>query len=304
MDLSRRRMSRGRQASTFSQMRLVDTNELQSRLEERILTWRIRVEDVVHTASSVLAFGRRDEQPVVLKLVNAPGNEWRSGQVVDAFSGCGVVRALEYADGAVLLEQILPGKSLGGESIPDHEATAIIADVIARMSPGPPPTTAVTIESWGQGFERYRARGAEEIPRPLVEAAQRCFKELCASQATPRLLHGDLHHHNVLLDAQRGWLAIDPKGVVGELAYEVGAALRNPYERPDLFTVPALIMRRVDCFASRLRLEGGRILAWAFAQAVLAAIWEWEDDGVLSKGTGWIAFANAVRPMLDGTRWA
>ena len=42
------------------------------------------------------------------------------------------------------------------------------------------------------------------------------------------LLHGDLQHYNVLLDKDRGWVAIDPKGVVGELEYEVGALLRNP----------------------------------------------------------------------------
>jgi streptomycin 6-kinase len=64
--------------------------------------------------------------------------------------------------------------------------------------------------------------------------------------------------------------AIDPKGVVGELAYETGAALRNPCDRPELFAAPATIPRQVDCFACVLRLDGRRILAWAFAQAILA----------------------------------
>ena len=56
-------------------------------------------------------------------------------------------------------------------------------------------------------------------------------------------------HQNALLDAQRGWLAIDPKGVVGELAYEVGAELRNPIARPELFAAPAVIARRAEHFA-------------------------------------------------------
>ena len=124
--------------------------------------------------------------------------------------------------------------------------------------------------------------------------------ELCSSQTSPRLLHGDLHAGNILLDSQRGWVAIDPKGVVGELAYEVGAAIRNPCETPDLFAAPATIVERVDCFARVLRLDRRRILGWAFAQAILSAIWELEDEGAIAAGAGWIALANAVRPMLEG----
>jgi len=281
-------------------MNEVNANELRSRLDERVVMWRVHVEEIVYTASSAIAFGHRDHRPVVLKVVKSHGDEWLSGQVVDAFAGRGVVRALEYAEGAVLLERLLPGKPLANEAIPDDEATAIIAGVIDRMSPGPHPNTAPTVESWGTGFERYTVRGGQVIPTSLVEEARRTYVELCASQTAARLLHGDLHHHNVLLDARQGWLAIDPKGVVGEPAYEVGAALRNPCERPELFAAPATIVKRVDCFARVLRLDGGRILAWAFAQAILAAIWELEDDGVLNAGAGWLAFANTVRPMLQG----
>lgn len=234
----------------------------------------------------------------MLKVVTCPGDECLSGRVVDAFGSRGVVRALEHADGAVLLERLLPGESLANGAIPDDKATAIIADVIDRMSPGPPPGTVPAVESWGKHFERYLDDGTPAIPRSLVEAAHKTYMELCASQQVTRLLHGDLHHQNVLLDSQRGWLAIDPKGVAGELAYEVGAMLRNPCEQPELFAAPATIMKRVDCFERVLRLDKGRILAWAFAQAVLATIWELEDDGVLSAGAGWISLASAIRSML------
>ena len=194
----------------------------------------------------------------------------------------------------------MPGRPLADEGLGDDEVTSILADVIGRMSPGPPPSATPTIESWGKGFERYLAKGTSDIPKSLVEAAHKTYLQLCASQATPRLLHGDLHHHNVLLDSHRGWLAIDPKGVVGEPAYEIGAALRNPYRQPEVFATPVTIRTRVDRFARVLRLDTTRILAWAFAQAVLATIWELEDDGALDAGTGWIALADTIRPMLTG----
>jgi hypothetical protein len=31
------------------------------------------------------------------------------------------------------------------------------------------------------------------------------------------------------------WIAVDPKGVIGEIEYEIGASLRNPYENPEIF---------------------------------------------------------------------
>jgi streptomycin 6-kinase len=276
-----------------------------ARLEERIREWRVRVDEVVRTQDSVVAFGRRGEAHVVLKVVERTGNEWRAGEVLDAFDGRGVVRGLEHGEGAVLLERLRPGRPLASEPIDDDEATTILADVIGRMSPGPAPGDAPTVEAWGASFERYLASGGWEIPRDLVEEARKAYLDLCVTQALPRLLHGDLHHHNVLLDSQRGWLAIDPKGVVGEPAYEVGAALRNPCDRPELFAAPETIRRRADRYTRELRLDGGRVLGWAFAQAVLAAIWEIEDEGRLRVGEGWLRLAAAIRPMLDAgrTRW-
>ena len=97
-------------------------------------------------------------------------------------------------------------------------------------------------------------------------------------------------------------MAIDPKGIVGELAYEVGAALRNPCERPEIITSPVVIRQRVERYAAVLRLDNRRILGWAFAQAVLAAIWELEDDGRLDAGVGWIALAESLRGLVDRTR--
>jgi streptomycin 6-kinase len=268
-------------------------------MEERVRAWGVNVESIVETESSVLALGQRDQRPVVVKVIRRTGDEWFSGAVLKAFNGKGVVQVLDYVDGAVLLERLRPGRSLfdvGG--VADEEATEILADVIGRMSPATPPETAPTVEAWSDGFRRYSARGTEEIPAALIEAARRMYAELCGSQSSVRLLHGDLHHHNVLLDIQRGWLAVDPKGVVGELAYEVGAALRNPIERPVMFTDPATIERRVAHFAGVLGLRTERVLGWTFAQAILAAIWEVEDAGVLRTGVGFLALANAIRPML------
>jgi streptomycin 6-kinase len=123
------------------------------------------------------------------------------------------------------------------------------------------------------------------------------FASLSESQTSVRLLHGDLHHYNVLLDANRGWLAIDPKGVIGELEYEVGAVLRNPFERPKVFLEPRSIERRLGQFATRLNLNYQRMVAWGFAQAVLSAIWHVEDESEVGPSSA-LRLADILQPML------
>jgi streptomycin 6-kinase len=280
--------------------------ELLRRVEERIQAWQVVAERRVESGGSILVHGERRGQSIVLKIARQGNDEWRSGEVLSAFAGKGVVRVLDHSDGAVLLERLRPGESLADLAIggDDDRATAILAEVMGRMSPGEAPSACPTIQEWGRGFERHAADGDTRIPKPLFEAARRVYAQQADSQSRARLLHGDLHHYNVLRDDAHGWVAIDPKGVVGEREYEIGASLRNPYERPELFTDPAIIERRTDRFARDLHLDAARILAWAFAQAVLAVIWAAEDGEPIRPDHPWLALAASIRPMLKGVTGA
>jgi streptomycin 6-kinase len=238
----------------------------------------------------------------VLKVLRQPGDEWRCGEVLDAFDGMGILRAYDYIEGAVLLERLSPGTSLASVALDsrDDEATEILADVIQRMShPRESLKMLVTVQDWGLGFQRYLASGDRQIQGRLVEQGRALYYELCESQSDTRLLHGDLQHYNVLFDSDRGWLAIDPKGVVGEVEYEIGASLRNPYEEPELFASPVTIERRLKIFEARLKIDSNRALAWGFAQAVLSAVWSVEDGFAIDATNPSILLANAIRPLLQ-----
>ena len=110
------------------------------------------------------------------------------------------------------------------------------------------------------------------------------------------LLHGDLHHDNILA-AGDAWLAIDPKGVLGEPAYEVGALLRNFWDRDTSDAVRRqMSARRVAILAETLGFDRRRIAGWGVAQAVLSAWWSYEDHG---HGWEWgMAAAAALAPLL------
>ena len=295
-----------REVLNRDQNRLIEAEQLK-RLQHYAGEWSVSVEEPFETETSVIAFGARDDQPVVLKVIKRPTDEWHSGEILAAFYGNGMVQVYKHAPGAVLLERLMPGNSLSEMALNgrDEEATDDLADVIQRMSTRSSsmsqlelPKACPTVHDWARGFERHLATGYQQIPKPLVLAGQKAYLELCASQRQPRLLHGDLQHYNVLSDAHRGWLAIDPKGVIGELEYEIGAVFRNPYERPELFTSRPTIERRLEQFTNKLNLDYERTLRWGFAQAVLSAIWMLEDGFAVDATNPSLRLAEVFRSMI------
>jgi len=270
------------------------------RQNELARRWLVAITGSFETESSLVGFGLRDAEPVVLKVVKKPCDEWRSGEIARAFGGRGMVRVLEHDDGAALFERIIPGTALVEVTKDgrDTAATEILADVIASMSPDAAPSWCPTVSDWARGFTWYIDSGDTQIPAPLVHRASEIYTELCETQRGVRLLHGDLQHYNVLRDHHRGWLAIDPKGVVGEVECEVGALLRNPAELPAILSNPATIEQRIRTLSSRLGLDAGRALRWGFAQAVLSAIWCLEDGYAIDASNPSLQLARAIDAMF------
>ena len=111
----------------------------------------------------------------------------------------------------------------------------------------------------------------------LVDKAVGQLNELLVGPPAPVLIHGDFHHFNVLRAEREPWLAIDPKGVASEPAFEIGPLLYNPmphvFAWPDL---PRVTRRRLDLLTERLALDRQRLIACAFVAAVLSLCWSIE----------------------------
>ena len=274
--------------------------DLRERADDLTRRWRVSVDAWTDTASSSVAFGQRAGQPVVLKIVKTQGDEWNAGSIVAAFDGRGVVRVLEHEPGAMLLERALPGASLV-ETVRagrDHDAIDVLAGVMTAMGAREAPSGCATAESWGRAFATYRASGDTQIAAALIDAAEPVYFDLCATQRATQLLHGDLQHYNVVFDRSRGWLAIDPKGVVAEREFEVGPFLRNPHDMPELYSDPAVVAHRLTHLCRALHLDYGRALRWAFAQSVLSATWGIEDDGFVQPDCPALLLARAIEPLV------
>jgi streptomycin 6-kinase len=227
---------------------------------------------------------RHGREPAILKILTDASDEASAARWLRHFAGRGAVRVLREDRGAVLLQRAVPGTSLA-EWVADgrdERATHIIADTMLRLHHGrKPPAGWPTLLDWAEAFTRQRARHVHRrLSQRLLDRGEGIFRDLAASQGKQYLLHGDLHHANILSDRSDGWLVIDPKGVVGESAYETAAAIRNPAEFYPFQLDAAFMSRRVAIFAERLGVERERILGWFIGQTVLSACWSIEDgDG-------------------------
>jgi streptomycin 6-kinase len=240
--------------------------------------------------------------PVVLK-VGWPGQELRTEiAALRVYDGHGIAQLLD-ADpdwGALLLERLTPGTMLS-EVPDDAEATRIAAGVMRQLWRSLSPDHGFrSVADWAAGLAKVRPHfggGTGPLPAPLVERAEALFAELLPSQAPPVLLHGDLHHWNILAAQREPWLALDPKGIAGEPAYEVGALLRN--QIPRLLAMPdphRAMARRIDILAAELGFDRARLVGWGLAQAVLSAWWSIEDHGY--GGEEALTCAELLLPLL------
>ncbi|MBM3632959.1 MAG: streptomycin resistance protein [Alphaproteobacteria bacterium] len=113
----------------------------------------------------------------------------------------------------------------------------------------------------------------------LLSKAKELFSDLCADRSHDVLLHGDLHHDNIL-SCRGGWKTIDPHGYIGDPAAEVGAMIRNAFDCfPSNHSVSKIVSRRLSILADELPFDPQKIKAWAFCITVLSGAWSAEDHG-------------------------
>lgn len=236
-----------------------------------------------------------DGADAVLKLAPAGQGLEAEATALAAFDGQGAARLLaaDLGLGALLLERLAPGTKLRDLAARDDDAATRAAALLLRALPRrPPPGGAfATAAGWGRALAGAEAR--RRLPPSLLDRAGALLHDLTASAPeAPLLLHGDLHHDNILADGGSGcWRAVDPKGLLGEPAFEAAPFLRNPPGSPLLARAP----RRIEILAETAGLERPRVAAWGYVGAALAACWAIEDG---TDPSPWLAAASAITSCL------
>ena len=217
------------------------------------------------------------DTPAVLK-VPLVEEERRGCRLMRWWDGAGAARVYASAADAVLLERSVADRSLRAMSesaiaprwTADAEATGIMITVIQRLHAHPtdgPSPSLIRLDRWFQELFSWADQVGGYFRRAAAVAA-----ELLADQQDCRVLHGDIHHENVLwFGRDRGWLAIDPKGLIGDAAFDYVNLLTNPHSQITLR--PGRFDEHIRLISDATGIERDRLLRWVVAWAGLSAAW-------------------------------
>ncbi|MGO4595277.1 aminoglycoside phosphotransferase family protein [Leifsonia sp. 2TAF2] len=262
--------------------------------------WRLEADgDAFVTPSSILQPVRRDDEPLFLKV--ATSHEERAGNTVLAWwSGRGAAGAIEHEGDAVLLERAGGLRDLAAlarsGAAGDDAATRILCRTGLRLhtaGSGPRPEGLFSLRRWFRDLldESHHPVGASALYADATTVAE----DLLAHPAGDVVLHGDLHHGNVLDFGSRGWLAIDPKPLHGDPGFDVANILCNPDAAIAL--APGRLERTVIVVSDETGMPVRRVLQWTFAWSALSAIWSEQDGTDASPAAG---IAQRARALLTG----
>lgn len=205
--------------------------------------------------------------------------ERRSADLLAWYGGEGAVEVLGLERGAVLMEWI-DGKRLSEPAMSGHDdqATEAIGYLVQQLHRPreAPPADLVPLKDWFAPLFAAQAQLWPTTARDLYGRAKGIALGLFDRAAADVPLHGDLRHDNILA-SPRGWLAIDPRGLLGDPIYDLAAAFLNPWQARDMVIDQGRIAHMADSFARRFGHDRKRILGFAVAHAALSVCWDIRD---------------------------
>ncbi len=225
----------------------------------------------------------------------------RGADFIEWRAGIGCVELLERSDDILLMEHA------GTETLRDvlfrdgndDATTEIAADVLLKYhqpSQQQPPSSLLTLPLYFESlFRKAEQDRTDGVDSPYVEAAT-LAQELIGRQRNVKPLHGDLHHENVMR-GERGWIIIDPAGLIGDAALDVANMFSNPLDRFDLTRSEARIASMAAIFAKALQRDERLLLQYAFAYGCLSAAWH-EEDGNAEERDNELAVAATIKTVL------
>ncbi len=276
--------------------------DLPALLEEASCRWDLTLGEPFQLSYNyVCAVTRSDGSPGVLKI-GVPNAELTCEiNALNIYKGNGACHLLESDSdkGMLLLERLQPGILLS--TLDDDDlATEIAAKVVKAIHrPLPEGIEFIRLRDWFDQLKKLRILfdgGTGNFPERTITLVEELVRDLFAEKSPHVLLHGDFHHFNIL-NSNRGWLVIDPKGVDGIAEYEVGPFLLNPWGLiPTEKEAIRRTQRRVAIFSERLGFDRQRMVRWSVCHSFLSAWWDTKKDG--SGGEYSLAWTEIFQKML------
>lgn len=249
-------------------------------LASYLRAWRLEPDGhAFATPSSVLVPVLFEGAPAMLKLATV-AEEAAGGRLMAWWRGRGCARVYRHDDTAVLLERAIGGRSLAdlAHSGPagDDAAMRVLCETALRLHavPSRPAEGLTPLGTWFRSL-------LEALPSldPFYARAAAVAHELVDREAEREIvvLHGDLHHGNVLDFGSAGWRAIDPKALLGDRAFDYANMLCNPDATTAL--APGRLEARLGVIEATAGIPRQRMLRWTVAWGALSSVWNVLDGG-------------------------
>ncbi|AYM56951.1 aminoglycoside phosphotransferase family protein [Agrobacterium fabrum] len=254
-------------------------------------------------AGIVYELTRKDGSLAIAKVLKKKvlKDSLRGADFIAWRAGIGCVELLDQSDNILLMEHA------GTETLRDllfrdgndDATTEIAAEVLLgyhQPSEQSPPSSLLTLPLYFESLFRKAEQDRHDgVDSPFVEAA-RLAQTLIDQQRDIKPLHGDLHHENIM-HSDRGWIIIDPAGLIGDAALDVANMFSNPLDRFDLTRSEARIASMAAIFSKALQRDERLLLQYAFAYGCLSATWH-EEDGNAEERDNELAVAATIKAVL------
>ncbi len=243
-------------------------------LDIHIKEWGLTPDgDRFQTHSSILQPVLHKGLKAMIKIPLTP-DEKAGSKMLDWWDGIGAVKVIRSDDVAILMERIVDNHSLKSMSLNgnDNESTRIICEVAKSLhsNRNKPLPELVPLHSWFNDLFLSANRYGGLFPK-AAEIALTVLED----QTGVTVLHGDLHHDNILYSLERGWLAIDPKGLLGDRTFDYVNILRNPSK--EIALSEGRFMKQIMLIGKNAGIEINHLLKWTIAWSGLSAVWYLND---------------------------
>ena len=238
--------------------------------------WNLQADGApIQTHSSQLLPVLCDGIPLMLKLALVE-EERRGADLMQWWNGNGAAKVVAHHHEALLMERACGAKNLlhMAKHSQDDEASQIICRVVTQLHTCREEMTP-SLEALHQRFNALR-QAALLSHDSLMSLCCSVAETLLSSPQDEVVLHGDIHHGNILDFGERGWLAIDPKGLFGERGYDYANLFCNP--ELSTCTQRERFLRQLTVVTQAANLDRQRLLMWIMAYAGLSAAWFLEDN--------------------------
>lgn len=281
--------------------------DMKGKLDYAVSKWKLTNITEVY-ANSVRAVYRAKSETygsVIVKINNNADELCIEAAVLGVLSGngCCTLYAFEEEKGILLEEQICPGTVLRDEQ-DVQKRVECFATVFEKLheSTGKGGSECVlsgfgalefgTYLDWLVNAKRFCEesvlKGSPEVKALLrqsglpekMQCAYEIGKELFAEYPERVLLHGDLHHDNILANAEGGYFVIDPKGVIGPRIFDVPRFVLNEIgyvKESETEKTKEHLEWVIGLINERLGYPMQDICNLLFMETILASVWSVED---------------------------